>query len=452
MSKMNMTVLDIPIVRQKDVLVVGGGCAGLAAAVSAAKHGAKVLLADRNGCLGGTATAGLVGPFMTNYDPRGERPVIRGVYEEVIERMARRQGAIRPAEVLAGTSYTGYRVYGHAHCAPFDAETFKLVAEEMCEEYGVELLYHAMFLDVAMNEAEDQITGVIFATKAGLIQVCAKEIIDCSGDADVAYRSGVPMCYGDEQGETQPGALFFVIRGVEKDKLEQVREETGDFKTIFYQEVLEKEMEAGRYHVPRNKIALYENPDGTFRVNMSRIYVKNVGDPFEMTQATIRARKQIPDILSLLRRVIPGCEHVELVESASMLGLRETRRIEGDFILTGEDIRTKRKFDDVIFLAGNSIDIHSGNSTNYQPAEGDAYEVPYRILLPKKIKNLLVAGRCCSLDRLALAAVRVMPPVFAMGQAAGTAAAICVHESVEPAAVSVKELQENLVKDGVVLA
>ena len=190
---MNMTVLDIPIVRQKDVLVVGGGCAGLAAAVSAAKHGAKVLLADRNGCLGGTATAGLVGPFMTNYDPRGERPVIRGVYEEVIERMARRQGAIRPAEVLAGTSYTGYRVYGHAHCAPFDAETFKLVAEEMCEEYGVELLYHAMFLDVAMNEAEDQITGVIFATKAGLIQVCAKEIIDCSGDADVAYRSGVPM-------------------------------------------------------------------------------------------------------------------------------------------------------------------------------------------------------------------------------------------------------------------
>ena len=442
---------EIPVVRSKDVLVIGGGCAGLAAALSAAAHGASVLLVDRNGCLGGTATAGLVGPFMTSYDPEGERQVIRGIYEEVLQRLGQAGGAVHPSQVQAGTGYTGYRVYGHAHCGPFDAEIFKRVAEEMCEERGVELLYHAMFLDVCLNEEEDRIEGAIFATKSGLVKIQACQIIDSTGDGDVAWRSGVPMLYGGEQGETQPGSMFFIIRGVDKARLEQVREETGDFKSLFFQSAVEEEMRSGRYQVPRNKIALYENPDGTFRVNMSRVFVKDASDPFEMTRATIQGRRQIPDILALLRRVVPGCENAELVESASMLGLRETRRIQGDFVLTGEDIQQKRCFEDVIFLAGNSIDVHTGNSTNYQPAAGQPYQVPYRILLPQKVKNLLVAGRCASMDRTALAAIRVMPPVFAMGQAAGTAAALCVQSGVDPAQVSVEALQQCLAEDGAVL-
>lgn len=448
---MNTYNVAIPTRFQAEVLVVGGGPAGLAAALSAARRGAKVLLADRNGCLGGTATAGLVGPFMTSYDPEGERQVIQGIYEEVLQRMVQEQGAIHPSEIQAGSSYAGYRVYGHAHCAPFDAEILKRVAEEMCLESGVELLYHAMLVDTCLNETGDRIKGAIFATKSGLIQINAEQVIDCTGDADVAHWSQVPMMYGNEAGETQPGSMFFIVRGVDKSKLEQVRETTGDFTSLFFQTEVEEEMRSGRYQVPRNKIALYENPDGTFRVNMSRVFVKDVSDPFEMTRATIQGRRQIPDILALLRRIVPGCEHVELVESASMLGLRETRRIHGEFVLTGEDIKEKRRFDDVIFLAGNSIDIHGGNSTNYQPASGDPYQIPYRILLPQKINNLLVAGRCCSMDRTALAAIRVMPPVFAMGQAAGTAAALCVRRGLDPAQISVAELQKWLVEDGVIL-
>lgn len=448
---MNTVSFDIPVVREEDVLVIGGGCAGIAAAVCAARQGTRVLLVEKNGFLGGMATAGLVGPFMTCYDPEGKRQVIKGVFEEFVQRLIRNHGAIHPDEVKAGSSYAGYRVYGHAHCGPFDAEAFKRVAEEMCHESGVELLYNATFVAACTNDEGDRISGVILAVKSGLIQVNARIVIDCTGDADVAYQAGVPFVYGDDSGKTQPGSIFFTIRGVDKERLENIREVSGDFRSIFFQDTINKEIEAGRYGVPRNKLAIYENPDGTFRVNMSRVYLADGCDPFELTNASIKGRQQIQEIISLMRRLLPGCDKVQLVESAAMLGIRETRRICGDFVLTGEDIQSKRVFDDVIFLSGNSIDMHAGNAVSYQVATGAPYQVPYRILLPKKISNLLVAGRCCSLDRVALAAIRVMPPVFAMGQAAGTAAALCLKNSLDPADISVKELQEYLMKDNVVL-
>lgn len=448
---MSIVSYEVQTVREVDVLVVGGGCAGVAAATSAARHGAKVLLAEKNTCLGGIATAGLVGPFMTCFSPKGNRQVIKGLFEEFVQRMVALGGAIHPSVIEGGTSFSGYRVSGHAHCGPFDSEAFKIVAETMCVESGVELLYNAMFLSTVRSGGDSVIEQVIFATKAGLIGIEAKVVIDCTGDADVAYESGVPFKYGDDDGKTQPTSIFFSVKGVDKAKLEKVREETNDFRSIFYQEIISKELEEGRYHVPREKVALYENPDGTFRVNMSRVYVNNECDPFEMTDATIKGRKQIYEIIEMMRRCIPGCEKIELVESAHSLGVRESRRIQGDFVLSGDDIKEKTKFDDVIFLSGNSVDMHSGSLVNYQPAEGEPFQVPYRILLPKKIKNMMVAGRCCSLDRVALAAIRVMPPVFAMGQAAGTAASICAKKGIAPNKIDIIELQKCLIDDGAVL-
>ena len=448
---MSIVSYEVQTVREVDVLVVGGGCAGVAAAASAARHGAKVLLAEKNTCLGGIATAGLVGPFMTCFSPKGNRQVIKGLFEEFVQRMVALGGAIHPSVIEGGTSFSGYRVSGHAHCGPFDSEAFKIVAETMCVESGVELLYNAMFLSTVRSGGDSVIEQVIFATKAGLIGIEAKVVIDCTGDADVAYESGVPFKYGDDDGKTQPTSIFFSVKGVDKAKLEKVREETNNFRSIFYQEIISKELEEGRYHVPREKVALYENPDGTFRVNMSRVYVNNECDPFEMTDATIKGRKQIYEIIEMMRRCIPGCEKIELVESAHSLGVRESRRIQGDFVLSGDDIKEKTKFDDVIFLSGNSVDMHSGSLVNYQPAEGEPFQVPYRILLPKKIKNMMVAGRCCSLDRVALAAIRVMPPVFAMGQAAGTAASICAKKGIAPNKIDIIELQKCLIDDGAVL-
>ena len=448
---MSKICFEVPVVRNVDVLVIGGGCAGVSAAVCAARHGAKTMIVDMNGFLGGMATAGLVGPFMTCYDPREERQIIRGFFEEFVDRMIVDGGAIDPAECEKGSSYAGYRVAGHAHCTPFSPESFKKVAEDMCAEQGIETLYHAVFVEAHMNDAGDAIIGAVFGTKAGLIEIRAKQFVDCSGDADLAFRSGVPCLYGDENGKTQPGSLFFTIRGVDKEKLEAVRDEAGDFRAIFFQDALEAEMEAGRYTIPRNKVALYESTDGTFRVNMSRVEIGDGCDPFDITRASARGRQQIPQIIDLLRRIVPGCENIELVESASQLGIRETRRIVGEYTLTGEDVKGKRRFDDDIFLAGNSVDMHGGKNVRYEPATGEAYGVPYRILVPKKVGNLLVAGRAASMDRVALAAIRVMPPVFAMGQAAGTAAALCVKNGTAPANVDVNELQKLLVRDGTVL-
>jgi len=447
---MQMT-FDVPVVRKVDVLVIGGGCAGIAAAVAAARHGAKVLIADANNALGGMATTGLVGPFMTSYDPQASRQVIKGIFDEMVRRMIQKGGAIAPEDCQAGTSLTAWRVKGHDNCTPFSHEAFKVAADEICREAGVEVLFHALFMNTRLNEAGDRITGAVFATKAGMIEIEAEQFIDCTGDGDVAYRSGVPCQYGDEEGNTQPSSLFFIIGNVDKEKMDKLCAEKGP-AALYFQEQVEQEIEEGRYSVPRNKVALYENPDGTFRVNMSRVTMKNGCDPFDVSAATMKARAQVEEIMNLLRKLVPGCENIKLVETASMLGQRETRRIQGDFVLTGEDIVAKTKFDDVIFMAGSAMDMHGGRSVNYTPAQGEAYSVPYRILLPKKIDNLLVAGRACSLDRMALAAIRVMPPVFAMGQAAGTAAALCVANKTAPKDVCVKQLQEKLLNDNVVLA
>lgn len=448
---MSVISYDVPTVRSVDVLVVGGGSAGISAAISAARHGANVLLAEKNECLGGTATAGLVGPFMTCFDPAGERQVIKGLFEEFVQRMVALGGAIHPSAVKGGTSFSGYRVFGHAHCGPFSSEAFKAAAESMCVENGVQLLYNAIFLSTVKSPDGEKIEEVVFATKAGLVGIKARIIIDCTGDADLAYESGAPVEYGDEAGNTQPASLFFTVKGVDKDKLERIREETNDFRSIFYRDTILREMEEGRFHVPREKVALYENLDGTFRVNMSRVYLDNACDPFEVTKGAVRGRKQIAEIIGMLRRCIPGCADIELVESAQSLGIRESRRIRGDFVLTGRDLKEKTRFGDVIFLSGNSVDMHTGSHVDYQPSEGVAFQVPYRILLPQKISNLLVAGRCCSLDRVALAAIRVMPPVFAMGQAAGTAAAICIADGTNPSSVDIAKLQKILREDGAVL-
>ena len=222
---MSKVIYEVPVVRSTDVLVIGGGCAGIAAAVCAARHGAKVLLAEANGCLGGMATSGLIGPFMTSYDPAGERQVIVGFFDEFVRRMMARGGAVHPSECRAGDPGAGYRIAGHDHCSPFAAEAFKAVAEDLCTEAGVELLYNALFQQAAMNDDGSRMNGAVFATKAGLIEIDAKQVIDCTGDADVAASSGVPFLYGDEQGVAQPSSLFFIIRGVDKEKMERFKRE-----------------------------------------------------------------------------------------------------------------------------------------------------------------------------------------------------------------------------------
>ena len=210
---------SIPYSYTPEIAVVGGGPAGVCAAIAAARTGAKVLLIESGNCLGGMATIGQVNPFMTSFDKSGENMIIRGLFAEIIDRLVARGAAIQPRDVPPGQSFTSYITVGHNHTAPFDAEVLKVVLDEMCEEAGVQVLFHSSFISPIMEG--NAVRGLVIATKAGLRAVSAQMVIDCTGDADVAFRSGVPCEMGDEaSGRIQPATMFFRIGNVDLAKVD----------------------------------------------------------------------------------------------------------------------------------------------------------------------------------------------------------------------------------------
>lgn len=442
---------DIPVWKENEVLVIGGGPAGIASAVNAARHGAKTLLCEAQSYLGGMSTAGMVGPFMTCYDPRMEYQIIKGFFDEFVCRLEEDGGAIHPANIEAGSSYAAWRIRGHAHVTPFSSESIKSVAEEMCMEAGVELLYNAMFQYVIMDG--ERIEAAIFATKQGLMAVKAKTFVDCTGDADVAFRAGAPYEVGPENnGRPQPASMFFIIDGVDKEKLETRRAESEDISVMWFMDKVKEARERGEYPIPREKVAIYESVDGTFRVNMSRLNDFDYVDPESMTKAAIEGRRQVRIIFDFLRKNIPGCENIRLLESASVVGVRESRRIIGDFVLKGADMKLSTRHEDDVFLSGNRFDTHVGSRVIYENVvSGEPYGIPYRVFLPQKVENLLVAGRSVSGDQECISAIRVMPPCFAMGHAVGIAAAMTITDGVKPAQVDIQKLRETLKNENCVL-
>ncbi len=429
-----------------DLLVIGGGPAGFPAAVCAARRGVGTMLAERNGCLGGMATSGLVGPFMTCTSPDGKTQLIRGFFEEFVRRMERAGGAIHPMRCQPGSSYAAYRTGGHSNVTPFCPEVFKREAEACCLENNVKLLYHATFIGVARSEDGRRVNGAYFAVKGGIRFIPARFVIDATGDADVIHAAGAPT----ETAESpQPASLFFTIDGVDRSRFDRMLNDAGPRRLFFETEVTEAR-ERGEFPIPRRYAALYESSDGTFRVNMSRLPGVDGTDPDQVTAAEIEGRQQVRIIFDFLKNHIPGCEKIRLAASAANLGVRESRRTTGDFVFSEEAIRSGEVPDDRIAVCGNSIDCHVGNYVQYEPA-AQRYGLPYRMLLPHGLDNVLAAGRCVSCTRLALAAIRVMTPCFAMGQAAGNAAAIALRNRCAAAEIDISELQANLRSEDVPL-
>lgn len=213
-----MTNMNFPTV-ETDLVVVGGGPAGFCAAVAAARQGVRVTLVEKNGFAGGMATAGLVGPFMTCYDKSGETMIIRGLFEEVVERLVERGGAIHPAQVRSGSAYTSWITVGHDHCTPFDAEILKKLIDDMLTEAGVNVLYHVEFLETRMED--NTAKGIIVHTKSGYLTIHAKVVIDCTGDGDAAVSAGVPFEMGNSKlGIMQPATMFFRICNVDSKAVE----------------------------------------------------------------------------------------------------------------------------------------------------------------------------------------------------------------------------------------
>lgn len=439
-----------------DVLVLGGGPAGIAAAIASARNGAKTMLIERYGVLGGSATVCLVGPFMSSFSNDGSVQLCRGIFEELVNRMVSVGGAIHPSKVRKQTSYCGYRMFGHDHVTPFDPEAMKRVSIEMIKEEGVNLRLHTFFADVIMNE--NTIGNVITLSKSGFKAFKPKIVIDCTGDADVANASGVPTRMGrKEDGLTQPLTMFFRMANIDDEKIDEyyAKHHKQEGERLFAT-IIDEKKKTGEWTVSRDKVAMYKTTTpGIWRVNTTRVQGLNGTKSEDLTKAEEEGRKQVYQLVDFFSKYLPGFEDAVLMDTALQIGVRDTRRIVGEYTLKIDDLINATEFDDVVGMNGFPVDIHDpkgihgGCGDEYNTA--DAYELPYRILVPQKIDNLLAAGRDVSADFESLGAIRVMPSCMVMGQAAGTAAALSVSQNTIPRLLNVDELQKRLLKQDVYL-
>lgn len=444
------------------LLVVGGGPSGVCAAVAAARMGITTMIIDSGNCLGGMGTKGLVGPFMTCYDGKGENMIIRGLFEEVVDRLVAVGGALHPSGIRQKTEFTAWISEGHDHVTPFDPEKLKKVYDEMCAEAGVKVLFHASFVSPIMKGSD--IKGATIYTPSGLENIAADFVIDATGDGTVAYRAGAPCVFGDpESGRVQPASLFFRINNVDTDRLiadvvphlPEFRRVNGVSYRCLHWRVAEAEA-AGEWDLDRKSVNIWRcvEKDQWF-VNCTRIHKVDPTDAENLTAAEIEGRRQVEELMHFFHKYVPGCEKATLMGTGSTMGIRESRHVHGDFVLNVQDLIDGVIPEDLILLSANSIDVHGamGGPAGglYMPIKKDMYGIPYRVLIPSGVGSLLLAGRCISADTAAAGAIRVMPPAMALGQASGIAAALCIKNGITPQTLDYTDLKKNLLEQKVYL-
>ena len=448
-----------PIVEHVDVLVIGGGPAGIGAALGAARAGAKTALVERYGFLGGAATAGLVGPFMTSFSGDGETQLIGGVFDELVRRMEAIGGAVHPERIRAGSAEAGYYIFGHDHVTPFDPEALKLVAGEMMAENNVRLFLHTSFIEPLMEG--NWVKGAVVHNKSGLQAIAAQVVIDCTGDADVAHQAGVATRKGRPQdGFTQPMTMFFRVANVDDDVIDAYVAQHPEERGRLFHSIVEVAKKRGDFPIMRDKAGIYRTQQkGVWRVNTSRLQKLDGTNAHDLVYAELEGRKQVHVLMRFFREYLPGFENATLMDTAAQIGVRETRRIVGEYTLTADDLSSGRHFDDVIALQSFPVDLHpavgDGGGTDTGLDRGfttaPVYEIPYRCLVPKEVEQLLVAGRSVSSTREALAAIRIMPTCFALGQAAGVAGAIAVADETSVREIEIGRLHQVLIAQEAIL-
>ena len=418
---------ELEFLGEYDVVVLGGGPAGVCAAAEAARSGVKVLLVEATGMLGGMATSGCVGPLMTSYDREGLRPVVGGLYREIIQRLEQYDAVIAPEDTDSPSIYTSFIQRYHRHVTPIDSFMLQIVLDEMMEEVGVEVLLYTRFADCICEDGK--ISAVILNCLEGLKSVSAKVYIDCTGNADVAVAAGVPTWKGESSsGIPQPGTLMFEVDGIED---EQYKER------------------------PTRPVKAYRTPiKGRYKVNHYHVYNVDATDSKSMSIAHREARKQVLDAYRVLHEGTPGFENARLAQVAPVLGVRESRHIEGVYKITVADVSNGTCFEDRIAAYAFGMDVHSrtpSETGNFKIEVADVYYIPYQSMLPIGCENLLVAGKTISCESQAAGGLRCMPCAMAMGQAAGLASVLSVQETVAVSQIDVKKLQNILLAKGAIL-
>lgn len=410
-----------------DVVVLGGGPAGVCAAMEAAQNGARVLLAEATGMLGGMATIGLVSPFMTNTDRDGERTIVKGLFYKIVERLNRQNSAIMPETTDSPSVHTSFITRYHKHVTPFNSFDLQVVLDSMLEEAGVDVLLYSRFADSIVKD--NKIESVVLCCLEGLRSVSAKVYIDCTGNADVAHASGVRTHKGDEtSGIPQPATLMFNVLGVDESR---------------YTERPERPVKAYR-----------TASEGQYAVNHYHVYNVDACDSKSMSDAHRTARKQVLDAYSVLRDKTPGFENIQIGQVASVLGVRESRHINGKYTITVDDIANGTKFDDRIAAYGFGMDVHNRSEKekgNFKIEVAKVYYIPYRSMVPDGCDNLLVAGKTISCQSQAAGGLRCMPCAMAMGQAAGAAATLAIKNNVCVENVNITDLQSLLKEHGAII-
>lgn len=428
-----------PVFGEFDVVVLGGGPAGMAAAVSAARAGRTVLLLERYGFLGGMGTAAGVTNFCgLHANVYGEiRQVVHGVADDLLDRIDRLGGLNAP-----------HALFGKTVAQAYDTAAYKIAADELMESAGVRVLFHALAVGTVMASPR-RVQALLVETKSGRYAIVGRCFIDASGDGDLAAWAGVPYDKGDGEGNMLYPSTMFRLAGIDAARAGRAWE--------VIPQLMAQAQADGRYTFPRKTpIVRPQKNSGEWRVNLTQLanaqgMAMDGTDALELSDAEVQGRRQIASVAGFLREV-PGFEAAYIVDIAPQVGIRETRRVRGLVQLTEADVLGCASFDDSVGVNGWPLELHLKGDVEFRwpdiPGSRGYNHLPYRMTVPVGMDNLWVAGRCASMSHEAQSAARVTGACFVMGQAAGTAAALALDTGCTAAGVNMASLQAALESAG----
>lgn len=440
-----------------DLIVAGGGFAGTAAAIAASRRGLKVLIIERANCLGGAATVCLVQPFMKYWTSIGKelKVLSAGLFTEITKELKKMD-----PEIDGNSQVPGY----------FSEESLKIILNRMVICSGAEILFNSQITDAKCNNG--RVSTVRVSAYGQNIELEADYFIDATGDANLSALCGFAFRLGRERDHLcQPMTLSFRVTGVDVDAFfdKAHREEKdpgynrGTYRDDGYtgtqhalsQKYYKQYQQEGKIRDPREDILLYRHViDDVIHFNTTRVIKLDPTDPFAVSKAEIEAREQVWEIFEMMKENIPAFKNAKLSATAAQIGIRESRMIDGEYRLTEEDIKSFKTFDDTIAVGNYDVDMHNPDGAGtfhfFFPA-GKYYSIPYRCLIPKGAKNVLVAGRCISVDHITQASVRIMPIVCTIGEAAGCAISVAKENNSGVEEINVSALRQILRENGAVL-